>query len=122
MSNDLKMNEIKEYLIAGSFQYEEASKYAGGVDSSFTSPHTLKDPIFTKEYVSNYVQISPDCFAVDVYLVKPMDLLSGGKYWKTVEDIFNERLYFIRYDDPNDNQDSYVWKLVGMRARGDVTE
>ena len=75
-----------------------------------------------REYVLTYVQISPDCFAVDVYLVKPMDLLSGGKYWKTVEDIFNERLYFIRYDDPNDNQDSYVWKLVGMRARGDVTE
>ncbi|MBR6808094.1 MAG: hypothetical protein IKM46_06925 [Clostridia bacterium] len=121
MSNDLKMNDIKNYLVTGTYQYEEATKYAGGVDSSFTSPHTLKDPIFSSQAVLKYVPISSDCFAVDVNLVKPMDLLSGGKYWKTVEDIFSERLYFVRYDDPNNNSDSYSWKLVGMRALGDVT-
>lgn len=118
-SNDLKMNEIQNHLIVGSYQYEEAKKYAGGIDISFTSPHTLKDPIFTKQVVSNCTVITDDCFSVDVYLVKPMDLLSGGVYWKTVDDLFNERLYFIRYDDPNNNNDTDTWKLVGMRALGD---
>lgn len=122
MSNDLKMNEIKDHLIVGSYQYEEAKKYAGGIDISFTSPHTLKDPIFTKQLASNCTVITDDCFSIDVYLVKPMDLLSGGVYWKTVDDIFNERLYFIKYDDPNNDADTYSWKLVGMRALGDHAE
>ena len=118
MSDDLELSEIKDYLIVGSYQYNEANDYVSGTDITFTSPHTLKDPIFNKEVISNYTQISDDCFSVDVYLVKPMDLLSGGKYWKTVDDIMNETLYFIKYDDPNNNSDTESWKLAAMRAGG----
>ena len=111
MSDDLPFSRIREYLIPSSYQYEVAHRYATGVDITFTSAHTLADPAFTDSAVTNCAWITEDCFSVDIRFVKHMRLRSGG----AVDDPMNDRFYFVRYDDPEDDSDSPAWKLASMK-------
>ena len=87
MTNDLAFSRIRGYLIPGSYQYEVAQKYATGVDITFTSRHTLDDPAFTGNTVTNFVWITEDCFSVDISFVKHMRLWYGTP----VDDAMNDR-------------------------------
>lgn len=102
--------DIAQYLIPNSYQYKIATNYAFGIDITFTSIHTLKDPPFTDEAVSNFVQITDDCFSVDVTFSKHMVLSNGD-----LVDTMNERLYFVKYDDPANANDTPAWKLASMK-------
>lgn len=111
MSNDLPFEEASKHLLAGSYQYEVAGKYATGVDIRFTSEHTLVDPAFTDVQVTNYMQLADNCFSVDISFVKHMRLRTGRK----VDDPMNDRFYFVKYDDTDDDVDNPGWKIAGMK-------
>lgn len=111
MSKDLTFSQIKKNLIADSYQYNVAVQYATGVDITFTSTHSLGNPAFTEEKVGNFYWITDDCFAVDISFVKHMVLRNGKK----VDDYMNDRFYFVKYDDTDDNTDNPEWKLAAMK-------
>ena len=111
-SQDLSFYKVAESLIKSSYQYQVATKYANGIDITFTSVHTLMDPPFTGESVKNFVQYTDDCFSVDISFVKHM-LLSDGQ---TVDVPMNDTCFFVKYDDPENYNDTLSWKLVGMKA------
>lgn len=111
MSNDLAFAKVKQYLIADSYQYEVAVQYATGEDITFTSAHTLGNPPFTQEEVTNFVWITDDCFSVDISFVKHMILKTGTR----VDDYMNDRFYFVKYDDTEDDTDNPTWKIASMK-------
>lgn len=111
MSADLKFADMSKHLIKGSYQYNVAKRYAGGVDITFISGHVLDNPAFTEEEVGNFAWITEDCFAVDVSFVKHMRLNRGKK----IQDVMNDRFYFARVDDTKDGKDNATWKLVSMK-------
>ncbi len=103
MSNDCSFGEISAYMLPDSYQYEVAYKYSTSVDRTFFSGHVLLDPTFTDTSVGNYVQITEDCFSVDISLVKHMRLNSA----QNVDDAMNDRFYFVRSNGK--------WLLAGMQ-------
>lgn len=111
MSNDKPFSNISSMLLKDSYQYKVAKSYATGVDITFTSEHTLKNPPFTEESVTNYVLIAPNCFSVDISFVKHM-LIGQGK---PVDDVMNDRFYYVFYDETDDGVDNSQWKLVSMK-------
>lgn len=111
MSADLNFKEMSQYLIKDSYQYEVAKKYATGVDIKFISEHTLGNPPFTEETISNFVWITDDCFSVDISFVKNMILTSGARR----KDPMNDRFYFVKYDDTDDGTDNPTWKIASMK-------
>lgn len=92
---------ISKELIEGSPLYDSAEKWATGIDITFTSNHTLGNPPFSQETLTNFTRLSENSFYADVTLVKDM-YVSGG----LVPDVMNNRLYFVRYDGS--------WKLADM--------
>lgn len=112
MSRDLELAQLKPYLVRGSDLYQAASRYAGSVDITFTSAHTLLNPAFTDAIATNFVWITDKCFSVDVSFVKHMNLTKSNMQ---VDDAMNDRCYFIKYDDTSDNVENPTWKLVSMK-------
>lgn len=111
MTDDLPFAQLKADLIAGSYQYNVALKYATGEDIKFTSRHTLANPAFTENLVTNFTWITEDCFSVDISFVKHMRLYYGAM----VDDPMNDRFYFVRYDDTDNGADDPAWKLASMK-------
>ncbi len=111
MSADKPFSEVAQYMIKDSYQYQVAYKYANSVDITFTSNHTLMNPPFTEEQVTNFVWVTENCFSVDISFVKHMLVRNG----KQVDDTMNDRFYFVLYDATNDNQDNPTWKMASMK-------
>ncbi len=110
MSCDKNFASIAKYLIKSSNLYTVIYKYNNSIDRTFINDHTLLNPPFVEEKVSNFVWISDNCFSVDIHFVKRMNVLG-----KRLDDKMNERCLFVKYDDTNDNKDNPQWKLVGMK-------
>lgn len=104
MSNDRTFAEMAKEMDPDSYQYEVAKKYSTSIDKQFFASHTLLSPAFTENQVSNFTQITPDAFSVEVRFVKHMRLNNGGK---VVEDAMNDVFYFVR------NQEG--WKLAALK-------
>lgn len=104
---------IKKYLIEDSNIDKFAYSWATGVDITFVSSHTLLNPAFTDEKISNFEIYSENAFSCEVYLQKNLKLKSGGKI---IEDKMNERMYFAYYDETDDGKDNPTWKLVNMQS------
>ena len=111
MSRDYPFDDIKQHLIANSYQYKVAHRYATGIDITFISSHTLKDPVFSGETVTNFVWIADNCFSVDICFTKHMLLANG----LSVDDVMNDRFYFVKYDDTKDKIDNPTWKIACMK-------
>ncbi len=111
MSKDMTFAGMSPILLKDSYQYDVAKKYATGVDITFISAHTLKNPPFSGEKVTNYIRIAPNCFSIDVSLMKHM-LIGAGK---PVDDAMNDRFYYVKYDDTEDGVFNPEWKLVSMK-------
>ena len=111
LTNDLPFKELEPHLIAGSYQHNVAVKYATGVDIQYTSKHTLFDPAFTENSVTNFTWITKDCFCVDISFVKHMRLYYGAR----VDDPMNDRFYFVYCDDTDNGVNDPAWKLAGMK-------
>lgn len=112
MSADKPFKELEPVLLKDSYQYKMAKRYATGIDITFTSDHTLLDPAFTENTVENFVWLADNCFSVDISFVKHMYLVKTRAY---VDDVMNDRFYFVKYDDTNDNIDNPTWKIASMK-------
>ena len=104
---------ISQYLIENSDIKKFAYSWATGVDITFVSSHTLLNPTFTDEKISNFEIYNENAFSCEVYLQKNLKLKSGGKI---IEDKMNERMYFAYYDETNDGKENPTWKLVNMQS------
>lgn len=104
---------ISKYLIEDSDIKKFAYNWATGVDITFVSSHTLLNPTFTNEELSNFEIYNENSFSCEVYLQKNLKLKSGGK---KIEDKMNERMYFAHYDDTDDGKENPEWKLVNMQS------
>ncbi len=111
MTKDLPFAQLKEDLIADSYQYNVAVRYATGIDIQYTSKHTLANPAFTENSVTNFTWITDDCFSVDISFVKHMRLYYGAM----VDDPMNDRFYFFYCDDTDNGVNDPAWKLAGMK-------
>ncbi|MDD4035734.1 MAG: hypothetical protein PHS45_00155 [Bacilli bacterium] len=94
-------NTIKTYFIKDSEKYIGAHEWSRGVDITWTSPHYLKNSVFTNEKVTNCIIYSDNMFSCDVSLEKNM-VVSG----KDKTDVINEKIYYINYENE--------WKVIGM--------
>lgn len=103
--------KISPYLISGSYLQGVAWKWATGIDITFTSDHTLRNPPFCTEKVTNYIVYSDDCFSCDILLEKIMDLSTGMQ----VTDTINSTFYFVKYDDTDNGIDDAHWVLVDYK-------
>lgn len=104
--------QLSPYLIKGSYLQDVAWQWATGIDITFTSSHTLKDPPFQVETVSNYVVYSDNCFSCDIRLEKKMVLTKTGE---EVDDVINSTFYFVNYDTTDNGKDDPHWVLVDYR-------
>lgn len=105
-------SQLSPYLIKGSYLQDVAWQWATGIDITFTSSHTLKDPPFQVETVSNYVVYSQNCFSCDIRLEKKMVLTRTGE---EVDDVINSTFYFVKYDSTDNGKDDPHWVLVDYR-------
>lgn len=104
---------ISKHLIKDSNLYEYAYKWATGVDITFVSSHTLQNPTFTNEKISNFEIYNENAFSCEVYLEKNMRLKSSGR---KITDTMNEKMYFAYYDETQDGKSNPTWKLVNMQS------
>lgn len=103
---------LRKNLIKNSNFYNMAYAWATSVDITFVSSHTLKNPTFTNTSVSDFVVYNENAFSCVVKLEKNMRIANTRDKVDTMYD----RLYFVYYDDANDNIDGPTWKLVDMKA------
>ena len=76
---------ISKHLIKDSSLYEYAYKWATGEDITFVSSHTLQNPTFTNEKISNFEIYDKNAFSCEVYLEKNMRLKSSGRKMSTAK-------------------------------------
>lgn len=108
LTNDLSgpahgYNTIKQHFIEGTSMSKQAYNWAHGIDINFTSRHTLKNPPFTNEKLSNFTIYSKNAFSCEVYLDKHM-VVNGKEQIDTMHDY----IYFIK--------DNNTWKVVNIKA------
>ena len=108
LTNDLTgsyhgFSQMRNYVIEGTDMYKRIYDWAHGIDITFTSRHTLKNPTFTNEKLSNFVIYSDKAFTVDVTLEKNMRVKGEDRVMK-----MNDRLSFVYYDGG--------WKLINMES------
>lgn len=107
-------NKIAQYLIPNSDYYNRAYRWATGEDITFTSPHTLGDPIFRDLVVDDLIVYSERCFSIHIAFKKDMFLtVTGG----TALDETNSRFVFLSIDDTDDGVDNPHWVLADMIAQ-----
>ncbi len=115
LTNDLGgtrrgFDKLSINLVKSSYMWNMAYSWATGVDITFVSRHTLKNPTFTNESVSDYIIYNENAFSCLVHLEKNM-IVSG----QTKVDTINDRLYFIYLDDKDDGINNATWRLVDMK-------
>lgn len=110
---------IRKHLIADSEIEKFAYNWATGVDITFVSSHTLLNPTFTNEKISNFEIYNENAFSCEVYLQKNLKLKSGGKI---IEDKMNERMYFVYAYETDDKKENAKWKLVNMQSVTDNSQ
>ncbi len=112
MTNDLAggLLGISRNLVRESYLYDVAYKWSTGIDHTFTSIHSLKNPPFINERVCNFIIYSENSFSCDIHFTKRMRIANG----KEVDDEFSKSLYFVKYDQTNDGVDNPVWLLADM--------
>lgn len=93
--------KLEKYFIKDSDLYTLANDWATGEDIEFVSTHTLKNPTWTNEKLSNFKIYNDYAFSCLIHLEKNM-LVNG----KTKVDTMNDEWYFI-YENG--------WKLVDMQ-------
>ncbi len=104
MSNDFSFANISKLMLPNSYQYKAAKEYSTSIDRTFFSNHTLLNPAFTENKVSNFTWITEDSFSVEVSFVKHMLLTRTGEQ---KDDPMNDRFYFVKSDGK--------WLLAAMK-------
>ena len=95
--------KLTPYLIKDSYMYQMAYNWSHNVDITFVSRHSLKNPVFTNEYVKNCTVYNENAFKCEVNLEKNMVVNGQDKV-----DTLHDYLYFVNYEGG--------WKLVDMKS------
>ena len=108
LTDDLKgpwhgFTELSNYLINDSYMYKMAYNWAHNVDITFVSNHSLKNPIFTNEFVKNCTLYNELAFSCEVNLEKNMRVNGNDKV-----DKLHDYMYFVYYNGG--------FKLVDMKS------
>lgn len=101
-------HKLAEHLIEDSYLRDVAWKWATGVDITFTSKHSLRNPPFQVAEVTNFVAYGADAFSCDILLEKDL-VLYGSKF---VKDTMHSTFYFVYYDDTDNGTDDPHWAIV----------
>lgn len=104
---------LANYLLKGSFFYDSNWEFATGIDITFTSDHTLDNPPFNSEEVSEYVKFSDECFSCRIKFNKPMHMANGVSKVDSVDSTF----YFVYADDSDDGVANPHWAVVDRRGQ-----
>lgn len=117
MTSDLSGNlhgfyTLEPYLIKGSYYHSKAKEYAGGIDITFISGHTLDAEPFSNVKVDDYVRYNENCFSCHIYFEKVMHLNRGTD----AMDVTDSTFIFAYYDDSDDGVDNPHWAMVDMIA------
>ena len=109
-TDDLKggshgLETVRKFLIPDSHYDSLAKGWASGVDITFTSAHTLKNPAFENVNVDHYIRYTDDCFSCHIDFDKPMHLTRTGD---DIVDSTHSTYLFVNY---NGN-----WCMVDMIA------
>lgn len=117
MTSDLSGNlhgfyTLEPYLIKGSYYHSKAKEYAGGIDITFISGHTLDAEPFSNIKVDDYVRYNENCFSCHIYFEKVMHLNRGTD----AMDVTDSTFIFAYYDDFDDGVDNPHWAMVDMIA------
>ena len=96
-------NTLKDYLIEDTEMYKMAYDWGHGIDVTFTSRHSLKNPAFTDEVLSNFVIYSDKAFSVNVSLKKNMVVKGEDRIME-----MNDKMSFVYYNGG--------WKLISMES------
>ena len=75
------------------------------MDITFTSPHTLRNPAFTDQTISNITKYGEGFISADVHLVKHMHITRTNV---DHDDVMDSTIYLINYNGE--------WKVVNMRG------
>lgn len=111
VTDDLEGSEhgfstLRKMLIPDSYLWKEAYKYLNSIDITFISSHTMSNPPFGEERLSNVVFYSDTCFSCDVHFRKDMDLIRTGAH---ITDVTNSTIYYVKYDG--------AWRIVDMQEK-----
>ncbi len=117
MTDDLNGSQngfgtIKEYLLKDSYLYQTAYKWATGIDITFMFGHTLENPPFTEEKVTNFISYGETVFSCDIYFIKHMRDRSNRNGEEAITDILNSTFYFMYYDETDDGKDNPHWVIL----------
>lgn len=104
--------KLAEHLIDDSYLRDVAWKWATGVDITFTSSHTLRNPPFQVAEVTNFAAYGDKAFSCDVLLEKDLLLQRGGT---VVSDKMHSTFYFVYYDDTDNGKDDPHWAIADRR-------
>ena len=99
------LDKVRQYLIPDSFYDGLAKGWAGGIDITFTSAHTLKNPAFENVEIGDYIRYTDDCFSCPIKFDKPMHLTRTGE---DIVDSTSSTYLFVKYNGQ--------WCLVDMVA------
>ena len=99
--------ELEPFLIEDTALQKKAYQWAGSVDITFTSNHTLLDPPFTDEQITEVMRYDENTASVDVSLKMHMVLDRGQER----TDVIDTTLYLVKQDD--------AWKVVNIRDDSD---
>ena len=80
-------------LLPGSNLYDMATKWAGSIDITFVSGHSIKS--WTGDSVKNYTKYSDKLMSCDVYFEKNLVLSNGANR----TDVFDNRMFFVYIDN-----------------------
>lgn len=116
MSADLRggnngFQTLAPHLIKDSEYYKYMWKWVNSIDYTFISDHTLENPVFELEEVSDYIMYAPNCFSCRIKLDKPMHLANGNRYVDKIDSVF----YFVYFDDSDDGVNNPHWAVVDRR-------
>ena len=100
------LNTMTSYLVPDTDLYKQANAWAHSVDITFTSKHTLTNPIFTNEKVNNFKIYGKTAFSCEIYTEKGM-IVNGV----VQQDVMHDYLYFVKIDSG--------WKLINLKPVGD---
>ncbi|MBR6094869.1 MAG: hypothetical protein IKP92_07615 [Lachnospiraceae bacterium] len=99
------LDKVRQYLIPDSFYDGLAKGWAGGIDITFTSAHTLQNPAFKNVEIGEYIRYTDDCFSCHIRFDKPMHLTRTGE---DIVDSTSSTYLFVKYNGQ--------WCLVDMVA------
>ncbi len=99
---------INKMLMDGSNLQTVAKAWANGPDINFVSIHTLGNPPFVNESVTDYVRYGENCFSCSVKFEKHMNIAGG----LTHMDPMDSTLYFVNAAEEGEEP---LWLLADMR-------